>query len=130
MRLVFLNKLEIVNQEFSLTQEELMAIRTLRAFDEKITAPLHGFTSADNYYRISSSRQYLKSLILPTLIIHAADDPFMTPQVIPSPAELSNSIEFELSQYGGHVGFISGNHPQKPVYWLSERILQHIKDFL
>lgn len=100
-------------------------IKTLREFDDAVTAPLHGFNSAEHYYALSSSRQYLNSIARPTLIIHAKDDPFMTPEAIPRSDELSPSTVLELSKNGGHVGFIAGSL-SRPRYTLDERV----RDFL
>ena len=89
----------------------LGALRTFRAFDGAVTAPLHGFDSAEDYYARSSSRQFLRSITAPTLILHASDDPFMTPDAVPTPAELAPSIHLDLQAHGGHVGFVAGNVP-------------------
>lgn len=97
------------------------------SFDHYITAPLHGFESVYDYYKASSSRYYLKDIVTPTLIIHATDDPFMPSTVIPSEEELSPFVELELSEKGGHVGFIGGSSPIWPRYYLDERILAYIK---
>ena len=99
-------------------------------FDDQVTAPLHGFNSVHTYYRECSSRQYLKHIATPTLIIHALDDPFMTAEVLPSEDELSDSVILELSKKGGHVGFIAGNKPGVPVYWLDQRIPAYISEQL
>ncbi|MGQ3891576.1 hydrolase [Legionella sp. CNM-4043-24] len=99
-------------------------------FDEHVTAPLNGFSSVHSYYRQSSSRAYLSSIQKPTLIIHALDDPFMTEDILPGPDELSSHVTLELSSKGGHVGFISGNIPGKPVYWLEQRIPDFIGSFV
>ncbi len=107
--------------------EDLPALKTFRDFDEHVTAPLHGFAGADDYYARSSSRQYLKGIQVPTLIIQSRDDPFMTDVVLPQDRELSSAIELELCNNGGHVGFVSGAHPWCHDYWLEERILEHTK---
>ncbi|MCL9682770.1 hydrolase [Legionella maioricensis] len=99
-------------------------------FDDQVTAPLHGFNSVHTYYRECSSRKYLKHITTPTLIIHALDDPFMTAEVLPSEDELSDSVILELSKKGGHVGFITGNTPGVPVYWLDQRIPEYISEQL
>ncbi|KTC77075.1 hydrolase [Legionella brunensis] len=96
-------------------------------FDEFVTAPLHGFPNVHTYYRDASSRKYLRGIATPTLIIHALDDPFMTPEVVPQEDELSQDIVLELSSTGGHVGFITGNVPWMPVYWLEQRIPNFLK---
>jgi len=91
-------------------------------FDDNVTAPLNGFSSVHDYYRQSSSRKFLADIATPTLIIHAMDDPFMTTAALPGENELSRWVTLELSEKGGHVGFIGGNLPGKPVYWLEKRI--------
>lgn len=103
---------------------------TLREFDDCVTAPLHGFTGADHYYAVSSSRQYLSGIRIPTLILHALDDPFMTPAAIPGAARLSPSIELEVSRHGGHVAFVTGAAPWHAEYWLERRIVAHLHDHL
>ncbi|RMH21218.1 MAG: hydrolase, partial [Gammaproteobacteria bacterium] len=70
-------------------------INTIHAFDDRVTAPLHGFKDAEEYYRLSSCRQYLKDIRLPTHIIHSRDDPFMTEAAIPQTRELSGSVTLE-----------------------------------
>lgn len=99
-------------------------------FDDRVTAPLHGFENVHDYYTRSSSRQYLRCIEVPTLILHAEDDPFMSPKVLPSPGELSPSVRFELSRRGGHVGFVQGNAPWRPHYWLEERIPAFLDGYL
>ena len=98
-------------------------------FDDKVTAPLHGYPHVHAYYREASSRQYLINIKTPTFIIHSLDDPFMTPAVIPTESELSKDISLEITKKGGHVGFISGNIPGKPIYWLDERVAAFLKDY-
>jgi predicted alpha/beta-fold hydrolase len=101
---------------------EIEKMQTFRQFDDRVTARLHGFENATHYYTESSSRRYLARIRTPTLIVHAVDDPFMPATVIPTAQELSDSIEFDLSQYGGHVGFVSGRNPLRPDHWLDRRI--------
>lgn len=101
-------------------------LKTFKTFDETFTAPIHGFKSANDYYQKSSSRQFLSGIKKQTLIIHAKDDPFMTKDVIPPDSELSEEITLELSEFGGHVGFISGKW-FKPRFWLEQRIYQFIQ---
>ena len=96
--------------------------RTMRAFDDAVTAPLHGFRDAQAYYRLSSARRYLGTIARPTLILHARDDPFMSEAVIPGAEEVSASTTLELSEKGGHVGFIGGASPARAEYWLERRI--------
>jgi predicted alpha/beta-fold hydrolase len=104
--------------------------KTFHAFDALVTAPLHSFASADDYYTRSSSRQYLHNIGVPTLILQALDDPFMTPEVIPEPDDLSPTVTLELSEHGGHVGFVEGNWPWRPKYWLEKRIPGYLTQYL
>ncbi len=104
------------------TVGDLTKIDSFWQYDEQVVARLHGFNDVHHYYQHASSRQYLKSITVPSLIIHAVDDPFMTPAVIPTENELSPHVQLELAQRGGHVGFIAGRIPLKPVYWLEQRI--------
>lgn len=108
----------------------LDALRCFRDFDHHITARLHGFDSAEHYYRVSSSRQYLIGIAVPTLIVHAADDPFMTAHAIPRADEISASTALEVSAHGGHVGFVAGRWPWAPAYWLERRIPDYLAAFL
>lgn len=90
-------------------------------FDDLLMAPLHGFNDVQDYYTRCRPNQFLHNIRTPMLIIHAADDPFMSPDVIPPDHTLSSSIHFELAQHGGHVGFIAGTI-KTPVYYLEQRI--------
>ncbi|WP_122663950.1 hydrolase [Pseudomonas viridiflava] len=96
-------------------------MRTFWDFDGRVTAPLHGFADAKDYYRRASSRYYLGEIRTPTLIIQAADDPFVFKHSLPEPTELSASTEFELQEKGGHVGFVDGSL-KNPGYYLERRI--------
>ena len=104
--------------------------KTFWLFDHHITAPLHGFSSGKEYYRLSSSRQFLKMIEIPTLLIHAKDDPFLPADAIPAAQDLSDHVTLELSDYGGHVGFISGTNPLNPDFWLEQRIPEFIHEQL
>ncbi len=101
-------------------------MRTFWDFDGRVTAPLHGYADADDYYRRASSRYFLGQIETSTLIIQAADDPFVFPYSLPDASELSPSIEFELHAHGGHVGFVEGRLG-KPEYYLERRIAQWLK---
>ena len=90
-------------------------------FDHRVTAPLHGFASAEDYYRRCSSRYFLSAIRVPTLIIQALDDPFVFPHTVPELAELAPGTEMELYPKGGHVGFIEGP-PWRPNYYLERRL--------
>jgi predicted alpha/beta-fold hydrolase len=97
------------------------AARSFRAFDEAVTAPLHGFRDAGDYYAQVSSRRFLKAVRVPTRIIQAADDPFLGRAALPTVDELPEAVRFELTERGGHLGFVGGT-PARPVYHLEHRI--------
>ncbi len=111
----------------NLEENSIKNIKTLWAFDDVYTAKIHGFGTAKEYYKCSSSKQYLKKIITKTLIIHANDDPFMTKEILPDKSEISDSIELEIHPHGGHVGFIGGT-VLKPIYWLENRIVEYIQN--
>ncbi|MCP1726961.1 putative alpha/beta-fold hydrolase [Natronospira proteinivora] len=106
--------------------DALDGLKSFHDFDNAITAPLHGFDNASDYYQQASSIHYLPNIRVPTLILHALDDPFMTPDTAPSESEISDQVQLELSPRGGHVGFVAGRWPWKPRWWLEERITAHL----
>ncbi len=101
---------------------DLSAINSFWEYDGRVVAKLHGFQDVHDYYNRSSSRQYLKSITVSTLLIQSLDDPFMTADVLPGLNEISPHVQLEFTPHGGHVGFISGRIPFKPQYWLEQRI--------
>jgi predicted alpha/beta-fold hydrolase len=109
---------------------DLSTIKSFWQYDDQVVAKLHGFLSAGDYYKKSSSRSFLNTIEIPTLLIQSQDDPFMTQAVIPHIQELSSSISLEITERGGHVGFISGSNPFRPKYWLDRRIPEFIKQHL
>jgi predicted alpha/beta-fold hydrolase len=104
-------------------------ITTFWEFDGAVTAPLHGFSSAKEYYQQSSSRQYLAKIQIPALILHAKNDPFTPVSSIPEPHEISSQISLELAEEGGHVGFVAGKYPWRPIYWLEQRIVRYLEEY-
>lgn len=109
---------------------DLSSVKSFWQYDDRVVAKLHGFKDVHDYYLRSSSRQFLKKIEVPTLLIQAIDDPFMTEAVLPGADELSPSVYLEITQGGGHVGFIGGNTPFKPRYWLDQRIPEFLKEHL
>jgi predicted alpha/beta-fold hydrolase len=98
--------------------ERTLRSRTFREFDDAATAPLHGFDGAADYYARSSSAGFLSAIRTPTLVLHSKDDPFLPPEAIPVNALNANPmIQPIITQRGGHVGFITGSSPLRPVFW-------------
>jgi predicted alpha/beta-fold hydrolase len=107
--------------------------RTLFEFDEAVTAPVHGFESARDYYSRSSARHFLAGIRRPTLLLGALDDPFLPREVAHDVAILSESNELltvEFHDRGGHVGFVSGRVPWRPHYHAEERVLEYLGQHL
>ena len=119
-------KIEL-GMEQPVTVPMLKRINSLRRFDSLITTPSYGYHSVDEYYADASSRGLLKNIEHPAMILHAMDDPFVPPDSVPEGSELSASIKLEISQHGGHMGFIKGGLPWKPSYWFAQRV-QHFFD--
>ena len=92
-------------------------------FDDRFTAPLHGFANAADYYTRSSSGQYLANIKAETLLIQSANDPLIPPTALPDRATLPSNVQLELTTTGGHVGFITGRRSN----WLENRIVRFIK---
>ncbi len=107
---------------------DVSQLKSFWAYDDKVTAPLHGFSGAQDYYNKCSSRQFLKNIKVPTRIIHSSDDPFMFESTPPDEKELNNNIDFLLAKKGGHVGFISGITFSKLNYWSEEKIIAFLSD--
>jgi len=103
--------------------------RTLYEFDDAVTAPLHGFKDAHDYYARSSSLGYLASIRCPTLLLSAYDDPFLPAEVLHEVRDIAAANAFLTAEFhtlGGHVGFVAGSSPLAPSYYAEERIF----DFL
>ena len=120
---------EDIYNKIDMSEKDVKNLSTFWEFDDAYTAPIHGFTSAKDYYTKSSSKQFLKHIKTNTLVIHSLDDPFTTPKILPSKDELSKYVELEVHQNGGHVGFIDGTL-LKPKYWLEERIVNYFNEFV
>jgi predicted alpha/beta-fold hydrolase len=105
--------------------DAVQASRTLREFDDLVTAPLHGFRNTDDYWTRASSKPGLKNVRVPTLVINARNDPFLPAAALPGPGDVSAAVTLEQPEQGGHVGFVSGAFPGN-LGWLTRRLL----DFL
>jgi len=109
--------------------ERVLRSRTFREFDDSATAPLHGFTGADDYYARSSSIGYLDRITTPALALNAEDDPFLPADVLPrAKAVASPAIEFLTPRSGGHVGFIGGRVPWRCEFWAEELAVRWMLD--
>ncbi len=105
-----------------------LAAPTLWAFDDAVTAPLHGFEDAADYYRRSSSARFLDRVRVPTLLLQSRDDPFLPRKALPEEEIAANPrLVPAITERGGHVGFVEGA-PWDPRFWADEegaRFLAH-----
>jgi uncharacterized protein len=103
------------------------AIRTFQEFDDRYTAPIHGFRDAADYWKQSSARQYLDRITVPTLLINACDDPFLTPECFPfREAEQNPCLFFEAPESGGHLGFMDLVRGVEP--WSERRAVEFLAE--
>ncbi len=97
-------------------------VRSFAEFDDRFTARLHGFRDADDYWERSSARQFLPGIRVPTLLLNALDDPFLTPESFPHSEALDSSHLFlEAPASGGHLGFVGRSE-----FWTARRIPQFL----
>lgn len=102
----------------------LRRLETIRAFDAAYTAPHHGFASAEDYYYRASAMRVIERVQVPTLIISAADDPFVPPEQFLEPAVAGNpAIVCEIVPYGGHCAFLAAGARGNEAYWAERRAL-------
>jgi predicted alpha/beta-fold hydrolase len=102
---------------------------TLFEFDDAVTAPMHGFTGAHDYYSRSSSKQFLSNVTRPTLLLSSFDDPFLPREVLDNVAMMAEENHFlsvEFHHHGGHVGFVGGRVPWQPEYYAEERVIRFL----
>ncbi len=101
--------------------------RTLREFDDVVTAPLHGFRDTDDYWTRASSKPWLRRIAVRTLLVNARNDPFLPSSALPASDEVSAAVTLEFPPDGGHVGFVSGPLPGH-LHWLPQRIIRFFDD--
>jgi uncharacterized protein len=99
--------------------------RTFAAYDRAVTAPLHGFADEVDYWHRASCGPYLARVRRPTLLISAIDDPFVPPSALPDPAALPPNVVLELTERGGHVGFVEG-WPWRVTSWAERRAVEYL----
>ncbi len=109
--------------------EALRRIRSIRQFDDAYTAPYHGFQDAADYYQRASAMRVIDQISIPTLIITAADDPFVPPGPFKDPAVTHNrNITLMLTPHGGHCGFVEAPRAGYDGYWAERQIVDFLKE--
>jgi predicted alpha/beta-fold hydrolase len=112
---------------------DLAQLRSMWDFDDAVTAPVHGFVDANDYYERSSSLRWLDRIRIPTLLVSAVDDPFLPPEVLEEVraiAATNSAVHCEFLDRGGHVGFIAGRRPWRPLYWAEWRVVEFLSSHL
>jgi predicted alpha/beta-fold hydrolase len=109
-------------------RDAMLAARTMYAFDNAVTAPLHGFRDTDHYWSSATTRPLLPNIEVPTLILNARNDPFLPASVLPSRHEVSEAVTLDQPDHGGHVGFMTGPFPGR-IDWLSQRVFGYLEQF-
>jgi len=102
-------------------RQAMRRARTLREFDDIVTAPLHGFRDTDDYWTRASAKPILRRIEVPTLLLNARNDPFLPAAALPRPEEVSALVRREFPEEGGHAAFVSGPFPGN-VDWLPRRV--------
>ena len=106
-----------------ISTSEIKAIKTLRNFDDVYTSKANGFKDALDYYEKSSSLQFLPNIKVPTLLINALNDSFLSPECFPVKEAKENPNFFlEMPKYGGHVGFFDSRNQ----YYNEKRALEFL----
>jgi predicted alpha/beta-fold hydrolase len=101
------------------------SIRTFKQFDARYTAPIHGFPSVEDYYTRCSCKQFLSEIDIPTLLINAQNDPFLSDECYPlEEARESRCLFLEMPISGGHVGFVDFNPSGE--YWHESRVASFV----
>jgi uncharacterized protein len=106
--------------------DALHAARDLYAFDNVVTAPLHGFRDTDEYWSVATTRPLLPHIQVPTLVLNARNDPFLPAEALPSRHEVSAAVELDQPRDGGHAGFMTGPFPGR-IDWLSRRVFGYLE---
>jgi predicted alpha/beta-fold hydrolase len=110
------------------SEEALATISTIWGFDDAVTAPIHGFRDATDYYTRSSSIHFISSIRVPTLLLSSADDPFLPESVLREVARVAApnpALVTEFTAHGGHVGFVGGSL-FKPRYYAEQRAIEFL----
>lgn len=126
--LMLKQKLEAKMKRFPdrISLESFDEIKDFHDFDGRYTAPLHGFSSAEDYWEKSSSKPHLTNISIPTLVVNAQDDPFLSPLCFPVREAYRNpNLYLEMPARGGHVGFVSFHHNGE--YWSEQRAARFLE---
>ena len=105
--------------DIGIVYEDVLATKTLRGFDRLLTAPTFGFADEEDYYQKASSLPLLSNITVPTHLLQSYDDPMLSQECYPNPADLNANISCVYTNTGGHVGFVYGT-PTNPRFFIEE----------
>lgn len=105
-------------------RDALLAADDLYAFDNVVTAPLHGYRDTDDYWNRASAKHVLNDITVPTLVLNARNDPFLPGIYLPASA--APSVRLDFPEHGGHVGFVAGGPPGR-LDWLPRRLITFLE---
>lgn len=114
-------------------REKLERARSVFEFDDAVTAPVHGFRNALDYYQKSSALGFLAGIRVPTLLLSSSDDPFLPPNVlagVKAAASVNPALHPEFHSTGGHVGFVAGRVPWRPLYYAEWRVFRFFEEVM
>lgn len=115
---------KLERQAIAIDAERLARARTFWEFDDTVTAPLHGFRGADDYWQRSSSASWLGRIRVPTLVLNARNDPFMPESALEAISDMlrdiPSSVTLEFPRSGGHAGFPGSSR------WLARRVMEFL----
>jgi predicted alpha/beta-fold hydrolase len=109
-----------------LDEEKIKSVKTIREFDTYVTAKLHGFKDADDYWAKNAAKPWLPYIQIPTLILNAKNDPFIPVESLPDQTSVSSTVTLETTEEGGHVGFLSAPFPGNN-NWLPQHIIHYFE---
>lgn len=105
-------------------------LNTFWKFDDAVTAPIHGFANAQDYYDKCGARTFVPAIKTPTHLLYALNDPFFSPEVLPTTDEIPPAMQLHTPTYGGHVGFVERSAPADYVHWLDRQLVQWLQPLL
>ena len=111
--------------EFQIDTSNIAKIKTLKDFDDAYTSQLHGFIDAEDYYERNSSLYFLDKINIPTLIVNAQNDPFLSAECFPfEKIKSMEKVYFQAPKMGGHCGFYPADY--QGVLWSEKRALEWV----
>jgi uncharacterized protein len=114
-----------------LDPKEVVRMRSFAHFDDRVTAPIHGFRNARDYWTRASAAPWLNEIRRPTLLLSACDDPFLPAACLPYDAVAGSVwLSADFTPYGGHVGFVEGMWPGAATYWVDQRVMGYLDSII